>query len=92
MRLFIRLVLVVLPSAVATAHHSTVANFTREVISVDGVIEQVRFQNPHASVLLRHADESGKDIYWLVESAAKTTLQRNGITLDILAVGSRVTA
>jgi 2-keto-4-pentenoate hydratase len=77
---------------IAGAHHSTVANFTREVISVDGVIEQVRFQNPHASVLIRHADESGNDVYWLVETAAKTTLQRKGITLDVLAVGSKVTA
>lgn len=81
-----------LASASALAHHSTVANFTRDVISVDGVIEKVRFQNPHASVLIRHTDESGKDVYWLVETGAKTTLQRKGITLDVLAVGSKVTA
>jgi 2-keto-4-pentenoate hydratase len=69
-----------------------VANFTREVVSVDGVIEQVRYQNPHASVLIRHTDESGKATYWLVETAARTTLERKGITLDTLAVGSKVTA
>jgi 2-keto-4-pentenoate hydratase len=80
-----------LPAA-TLAHHSTVANFTREVISVDGVIEQVRYQNPHASILIKHTDASGKDVYWLVETAARTTLQRKGITLDVLAVGSKVTA
>ena len=79
-------------SASAVAHHSTVANFTREVVSVDGVIEQVRYQNPHASILIKHTDDSGKDVFWLVETAAKTTLQRKGITLDVLAVGSKVTA
>ena len=74
-------------ASVSHAHHSTVANFTREIISVDGVIEQVRYQNPHASVLIRHIDPSGNDVYWLIETAAKTTLQRKGITLDVLAVG-----
>lgn len=79
-------------ASVSHAHHSTVANFTREIISVDGVIEQVRYQNPHASVLIRHIDPSGNDVYWLIETAAKTTLQRKGITLDVLAVGAKVTA
>ena len=79
-------------STTTFAHHSTVANFTREVISVDGVIEQVRYQNPHASILIKHTDDAGRDVYWLVETAAKTTLQRKGITLDVLAVGSKVTA
>lgn len=81
-----------LAASAAQAHHSTVANFTREVISVDGVIQEVRYQNPHASILIRHTDESGKEIYWLVETGAKTTLQRKGITLDVLSVGSKVTA
>ena len=67
-------VYLLLVAPIAGAHHSTVTNFTREVISVDGVIEQVRYQNPHASVLIRHTDGSGKDVYWLVETAARTTL------------------
>lgn len=79
-------------AATGQTHHSTVANFTRDVISVDGVIEQVRYQNPHASVLIRHTDDSGKDVYWLVETAARTTLERKGITLDVLQVGSNITA
>jgi 2-keto-4-pentenoate hydratase len=89
-----RLILLIasLAPAMAMAHHSTVANFTREVISIDGVIEQVRYQNPHASILIKHTDDAGKEIYWLVETAARTTLERKGITLDVLAEGSRVTA
>jgi len=78
--------------AVLAAHHSTVANFTREVISIDGVIEKVRYQNPHASVLIRHTDESGKDVFWLIETGAKTTLQRKGITLDVLTEGAHIVA
>ena len=50
---------------VTNAHHSTAANFTQEIISVEGVIEQVRFQNPHSSVLIKNIDETGNEVYWL---------------------------
>lgn len=74
------------------AHHSTNANFTQEIISVEGTIERVRFQNPHASVLIKNTDSDGNETFWLIESGARTTLERDGITLDILEVGSKVTA
>jgi Family of unknown function (DUF6152) len=83
--------LFVLP-LVVSAHHSTNANFTQEIISVEGVIERVRFQNPHASVLIKNTDEQGKETFWLIESGARTTLERQGVTLDLLEVGSKVIA
>ncbi|MGI9203737.1 MAG: DUF6152 family protein [Woeseiaceae bacterium] len=79
-------------SSASMAHHATVANFTREIISAEGVIEQVRFQNPHASVLIKNTGDDGEEIYWLIETGARTTLERKGITLDRLKVGSRITA
>lgn len=75
-----------------SAHHSTNANFTQEIISIEGVIEKVRFQNPHASVLIKNTDEQGGDTFWLVESGARTTLERQGVSLDLLKIGSKVTA
>lgn len=75
-----------------SAHHSTNANFTQEIISVEGVIERVRFQNPHASVLINTTDAQGKETFWLIESASRTTLQRQGVSLDILEIGSKVKA
>ncbi len=77
---------------VTYAHHSTNANFTQEIIAVEGVIERVRFQNPHASVLIKHTDESGKETFWLIESGARTTLERQGVSLDRLLVGSKIKA
>ncbi len=79
-------------SFMAVAHHSTNANFTQEIISVEGVIERVRFQNPHASVLIKNTDSEGKETFWLIESGARTTLERQGVTLDILEIGSNITA
>ena len=74
------------------AHHATVTNFTQEVISVEGVIEQIRYQNPHSSILIKHAADDGKDVYWLIETGAKTTLQRKGVNLDSLQVGAKIEA
>ncbi|GJM12554.1 MAG: hypothetical protein DHS20C12_09570 [Pseudohongiella sp.] len=76
----------------ANAHHSTNANFTQEIISVEGIIERVRFQNPHASVLVKNTDEQGNETFWLIESASRTTLQRQGVSLDILEIGSKIKA
>ena len=86
------LVCVLLLSAVASAHHSTNANFTQEIISVEGVIERVRFVNPHASVLIKNTDADGKETFWLIESGARTTLERQGVTLEHLEIGSKITA
>ena len=74
------------------AHHSTNANFTQEIISIDGVVEKIRFQNPHASVLIKNTNHQGAETFWLIESGARTTLERQGISLDVLKVGSKVTA
>ena len=79
-------------SSIVSSHHSTNANFTQEIISVEGVIERVRFQNPHASVLIRSTDEQGGETFWLIESGARTTLERQGVTLDLLEIGSVVKA
>lgn len=92
MKKFTMGVLWLLVSASAVPHHSTNANFTQEIITVAGVIERVRFQNPHASVLIKHTDDQGGETFWLIESGARTTLERQGVTLDLLEIGASVKA
>lgn len=89
--LLLSLVVTILPT-IATAHHSTAANFTQEIISVAGTIEQVRFQNPHSSVLIKNTDAEGNDTFWLLETVSRTTLSREGVSMDTLEIGSQVTA
>ena len=79
-------------STPVNAHHATVTNFTQEIISVDGVIEQVRFQNPHSSILINSSSDDGNDVYWLIETSAKTTLVRKGVTMERLAAGAKIKA
>ena len=76
----------------ANAHHATVTNFTQEIISVEGVIEQIRYQNPHSSILIKNTSDDGNDTYWLIETGAKTTLQRKGVNLDRLSIGTKIQA
>jgi hypothetical protein len=92
MRLTILVAMLICIPLISTAHHSTATNFTQEIITVEGVIEKVRYQNPHASVLIKNTDANGKEIYWLIETGARTTLERNGVTLERLAVGSKIQA
>ena len=88
------LLIAVLLSApfLVSAHHSTAANFTQEIISVEGTIERVRFQNPHSSVLIKNTDDQGEETFWLIESVGRTTLERQDVSFDLLEVGSMVKA
>ncbi|MDG2140429.1 MAG: DUF6152 family protein [Gammaproteobacteria bacterium] len=79
-------------AAYTTAHHSTNANFTQEIISVAGLIEKVRFQNPHSSVLVKNIDEAASETFWLIESSSRTTLQRQGVSFEHLEIGERIIA
>lgn len=92
MKRLIALLIFALLSIQAQSHHSTNANFTQEIISVEGVIERVRYQNPHSSVLIRQIDEAGSERFWLLESGARTTLERRGISFEQLQIGSQITA
>jgi 2-keto-4-pentenoate hydratase len=76
----------------ANAHHATSANFTLEIISVDGVVEQVRYQNPHTSLLISQTSDDGEKTYWLLETLGRTTLGRRGIGRDRLEVGAKIHA
>lgn len=79
-------------SAATRAHHATSANFTDEIVSVDGVIEKIRYQNPHTSLLLSQAGDDGKKTYWLLETVGSTTLSRHGVPRDRLIEGAQIHA
>jgi hypothetical protein len=92
MRILVVAGLLVLAVLSANAHHATATNFTQEIISVEGVIEQIRYQNPHSSILIKNTSDEGDETYWLVETGAKTTLARKGVNLDRLVIGEKILA
>ena len=83
--------LVALLPFAATAHHSVAGRFdTRSLIEVEGRITSVHWRSPHVEYTLEATDDSGASVEWLLEAAAPSTLQRSGLSPDVIAVGDRV--
>ena len=74
------------------AHHSVPVNFdqTRE-ISIEGVLTQILWVNPHAHFRLDVMNPDGSKVEWLVEMGASNTMKRAGFPMDRFAVGDRIT-
>jgi len=74
------------------AHHSTAVNFDRNsIISVEGVITEYRFQNPHIQILMDVTNDDGKVERWMVEMAAKNQYIRAGWSGDEFKLGQTIT-
>ncbi len=74
------------------AHHSTAVNFNQDsIISVEGVITEYRFQNPHVQILLDVTNDDGEVEHWMVEMSAKNQFVRAGWTGDEFEPGQTIT-
>jgi hypothetical protein len=76
----------------ATAHHSFAAVYDiSRTVSVQGVVTEFRFVNPHALMLMDATDESGKVSKWTVEFDGRLNLTEHGWNEHTIVVGQRVT-
>jgi hypothetical protein len=41
-------------------------------------------------VLIKNMDETGNEVYWLVESSSSTSLRRKGASFESFEIGSKV--
>jgi hypothetical protein len=75
----------------ARGHHNSNAfyDFSR-VAEVEGLVENVRWQNPHVIVEIKGMNESGVEELWKIEGEAVNSLQRKGVDVDSVKVGERV--
>jgi hypothetical protein len=81
-----------LAPAIAQAHHSVSAWFERDgVQEIEGVVTEVRWDNPHVRWFMRAPGPNGAgDTTWEIETLSVSGISRWGITEDLLQVGSRV--
>ncbi len=79
--------LLVLP---ALPHHSNTAFEVEKVITITGVVKELRWSNPHTWLIVT-VDEGGKKIDWGCEGRAPGVLMRAGWTRNSLKMGDRVT-
>jgi len=86
-------ILILLMSAsVVSAHHSFSAVYdgTKQT-TVEGVVTQFRFVNPHAMMFVDAPNASGKPVKWVVEFDGRLNLSNFGWTADSIKSGERVT-
>ena len=75
----------------ADAHHSLPAHYISEqLITVTGVVDEFRYQNPHAVIFIVVVDEVGAESLWTVEWAGSGALRRLGVLPDAIQAGDRV--
>lgn len=73
------------------AHHSFPAVYDTAVrIMLDGVVEEVWYENPHARLYLSVDQGGGETVLWELEAAGATQLRRQGWGYSSIKVGDRV--
>jgi hypothetical protein len=81
----------VLTAGGVSAHHALSPVYdAKRTITVDGVVTQFRFVNPHSMLLMDVTDKAGKVVKWNVEFAGRLNLEEAGWTADSIKVGERV--
>jgi hypothetical protein len=90
MRIITAVVLLSIAS-VAIAHHSFQATFQSDKsVSVDGVVKDFRFRNPHVIIYLDVSNDDGTVTSWMAEGSSATGWRRAGWKNDSLKPGDRL--
>ena len=78
---------------VVVAHHGYADRYDEEnPITLDGVVVELQFINPHAAVIFQVRDQDGTVVRWNGYLGSATTLKRNEAwTKDTLKPGDRIT-
>ncbi len=76
----------------ASAHHSFAAHFDiDETITIEGVVTEWWFQNPHTRIYLEVTNEAGEVEEWMAEGGGRNVLHRRGWTDETILPGTRLT-
>ena len=73
------------------AHHSATMFEPTKTITVEGVVKELQWTNPHSWLIVDVTDKDGKVTTWGFEAAGPSTLQRAGIRPSEFKAGTRVT-
>ena len=80
------LALVIVAANLAIAHHGWSGYDGSQVLNLTGVIQEAGYEHPHSYVKLVVDDK-----VWLVVLAPPSRMERRGISLEMLAVGTTAT-
>ncbi|MBK6672998.1 MAG: hypothetical protein IPG49_05720 [Proteobacteria bacterium] len=88
---FIAAAVLGLSCSAASAHHSFAMFDLAKDVTVEAVIKEVQFTNPHVWLQIMVKDDKGADIEWSIESGAPGMMLRNGWKPSTLKPGDKVT-
>jgi hypothetical protein len=75
--------IILLPSS-TVAHHGVTGQFDLEqVLTVSGVVNRVRFVNPHSYVYFKVKNDAGEEEQWRCELRSGSLLKRKGWTEEL---------
>ena len=77
-------------AAPALAHHSGAMFEKVKTITVEGVVKQFQYTNPHSWLLVDVKNKDGSVTTWGFEAEGPSTLQRAGIRPSDFAVGTKL--
>jgi hypothetical protein len=75
----------------ALAHHSGAMFEDTKTVTLEGVVKEFQYTNPHSWLLVDVKDKDGKVTTWGFEAEGPTTLQRAGIRPSDFRAGTKVT-
>ena len=81
-----------LAAVAASAHHSfSVAFDLQRPVSIEGVVTEVKWENPHSWIFVEMKKPDGGSEVWRFETQPPNTLRRTGVTAAMLKPGVTVT-
>jgi len=82
----------IITAGVASAHHGSRISYDMDkMVTVQGVVTEFSWANPHVYFLFDVTDDKGKVIHWAAETDPPSTMTRYGWNKDYLKVGDKVT-
>jgi hypothetical protein len=81
------LFLITLP---VVAHHSRAIFDKERIVTIEGVVVQYEWANPHVTVFVETKTDSGDAVVWAFEGGATTYQRGRGWSSDMLAIGDHV--
>jgi hypothetical protein len=80
-----------LVAAGALAHHSAATEFDpNDTVSLEGVVVDVEWKNPHIWFYVDVTNEAGEVTTWGFTGSPPGMLMRRGITQDVLVIGAEI--
>lgn len=87
---FLGLITLLFAETIYSHHARTPVYDAGRSVTVEGLVTEFRFFNPHAEISLDVTDDAGNLVKWSIEMAGRLNLTVGGWTGDSVMVGERV--